>query len=48
MGEFADMMIGGVLCQYCGEYMGDEVGYPQTCNDCHHELSVAEVENEQK
>lgn len=46
MGEFVDLMIGGVLCQFCGEYIGNEVGYPQTCNDCRHELSVTDVEDQ--
>ena len=48
MGEYAEMMIGGVCCERCGEFIGNEVGYPQTCDDCYHELSVAEVEEEQK
>lgn len=46
MGEYAEMVLEGLVCQYCGEYMGDDPGYPQTCNDCQHELTVAEVEQE--
>lgn len=28
MGDIADMMIEGVLCESCGSYMGKETGYP--------------------
>lgn len=34
MGEIADMMIGGEMCQYCGEYLGDGDGYPRSCAGC--------------
>lgn len=34
MGEIADMMLEGVLCETCGEYIGDEVGYPRRCAAC--------------
>lgn len=34
MGEIADMMIDGTMCQVCGEFMGDPVGYPLTCGGC--------------
>ena len=34
MGEVAEMMLDGTLCQQCGEYIGDAVGYPRTCVDC--------------
>lgn len=45
MGEIADMMIDGVLCQYCGVIMDDLIpddsdelleapGYPRSCEDC--------------
>ncbi len=39
MGEIADMMIEGFLCQYCGQAMDDheEPGYPRTCDDCEEE-----------
>lgn len=32
MGEIADMMLEGVLCQGCGEYMGEGEGYPGFCS----------------
>jgi len=36
MGDIADMVLDGVLCQYCGALMEDEAGpgYPRTCRDC--------------
>lgn len=36
MGEIADMMIDGILCEECGEYIGDAVGYPRLCSGCSH------------
>lgn len=34
MGEIADMMINGSMCQYCGECFDDEPGYPRSCESC--------------
>lgn len=40
MGEIAEMMLDGTLCQQCGVTMpgvdedGEAPGYPQTCADC--------------
>ncbi len=34
MGEYADMMLDGTLCQSCGEYLGDGDGFPVTCSGC--------------
>lgn len=35
MGEIADMMIDGTLCEGCGEYIGEGDGFPQYCSsDC--------------
>lgn len=34
MGEIAEMMLEGCLCQSCGEYLGDGDGYPVTCDSC--------------
>jgi len=33
MGEIADMMLDGTLCEGCGVYLG-EVGYTQLCAGC--------------
>lgn len=38
MGDIADMMIDGELCQLCGQLIeGEPPGYPRTCEDCHEE-----------
>lgn len=34
MGDVSDMILDGVLCQECGEYMGGAVGFAQTCRAC--------------
>lgn len=34
MGEIADMMLDGTLCEGCGTYMGNQVGYPRKCDSC--------------
>lgn len=37
MGEIADMMLDGTLCQECGVFIGGPVEYPRTCGDCEKE-----------
>jgi hypothetical protein len=34
MGDIADMMLDGTLCQECGDYLGPECGYPRSCSGC--------------
>lgn len=35
MGEIAEMMIDGVLCEQCGIYIeGEPPGYPRKCDGC--------------
>lgn len=34
MGEVADMMLEGILCAGCGEYTGEDSGYPVYCSTC--------------
>lgn len=34
MGEIADSMIDGEMCQSCGEWLGDATGYPRYCSSC--------------
>jgi hypothetical protein len=34
MGDIADMMLEGDLCQECGEYMEGGGGFPRTCYGC--------------
>lgn len=33
MGEIAEMMLDGTLCEACGEYIGSDAGYPQYCSE---------------
>ena len=37
MGEIAEMHLNGILCERCGEYIGEEVGYPRLCGTCERE-----------
>lgn len=44
MGEIADMMIDGTMCQCCGVFLHDGhdgPGYPGYCPDCQPEDAVA-------
>ena len=34
MGEAAEMMLDGSLCEHCGAYVGEAVGYPRSCSVC--------------
>lgn len=34
MGEIAEMMLDGTLCESCGEFIGDGDGYPRKCGGC--------------
>jgi hypothetical protein len=34
MGEVADLMRDGVLCETCGVLIGDGVGHPRICDEC--------------
>lgn len=36
MGEIADMMLEGILCEQCGEFIDDdmEAGFPRLCESC--------------
>lgn len=37
MGDIADMMIDGMMCETCGEYLGEGEGYPTQCASCKEE-----------
>jgi hypothetical protein len=41
MGEIAEMMLEGILCEGCGEFMGGSSGYPRRCRGCGPEISLA-------
>lgn len=42
MGDIADMMLDGTLCEGCGEYLGDDGGFPMRCRSCASDLEEAE------
>lgn len=48
MGEIAEMMLEGMLCQYCGEYIGDGDGYPTACSGCQDYHGINEFGEEKK
>ena len=46
MGEIADMMLDGTLCESCGVYMeGSGMGYPQRCYACQREDRAGQPAN---
>lgn len=34
MGEIAEMMLDGTLCEGCGVYLGSDSGFPTYCSAC--------------
>lgn len=34
MGEIAEMMLDGSLCEGCGEFMGEACDFPRLCHRC--------------
>ena len=34
MGELADEVLEGEMCQYCGQVFIDSCGHPRTCQAC--------------
>ena len=48
MGEIADMMLDGTLCQVCGVYMGEGDGFPVTCRACSDGDEEPEMEKPKK
>lgn len=40
MGEYAEYMLNGDDCQYCGEYLGEGDGYPRSCRSCASEMKT--------
>lgn len=34
MGEIADAMINGEMCEWCGEWLGGDAGFPRLCAGC--------------
>lgn len=40
MGEIAEMMINGEMCQECGQFLAEEHGYPISCVECDGEAEL--------
>ncbi len=41
MGEIADMMLEGAMCQWCGEFIdGGGEGFPTICSGCQRQNGV--------
>jgi hypothetical protein len=34
VGEIADAMLDGTLCETCGEFIGEPIGHPRRCGAC--------------
>lgn len=46
MGDVADMLIDGTLCEDCGAVIDDDSpGHPRCCNDCERERGIAAVDS---
>lgn len=37
MGEITEMVLEGLLCEQCGQYMDDDLDCPHICTDCEKE-----------
>jgi len=48
MGEIADAMINGELCEQCGVYLGPGEGYPRLCDSCAQDAQVDAITRERK
>ena len=48
MGDIAEAMIDGLMCQVCGIFMHESVGYPRTCQDCGGDFAGVPVKKKRK
>ena len=48
MGEYAEMMLDGTCCQYCGQPIDTDAGFPQTCRDCAADIKTKKVKTRNK
>lgn len=47
MGEIAEMMLEGEICEVCGGFLDDPTGFPTTCAGCLGEtVDAAEYEKD--
>lgn len=45
MGEIADAMLNGDMCECCGEYLGEGDGFPRLCGSCKKEEDARKAKN---
>lgn len=38
MGDIAEMILEGILCEFCGVYLGEGQGFPDNCKACEGEI----------
>lgn len=44
MGDIADMMLDGTLCERCGEYIDEQQpGHPRLCSGCNDDRKLKDV-----
>ena len=48
MGDVADMMLEGQMCQGCGSILGDGDGFPVYCKSCQKENNVDQFGSDKK
>ena len=36
MSDYTDDVLDGLMCEICGVFMGESVGYPRKCQTCNH------------
>lgn len=47
MGELADATINGDMCETCGDWLGEGMGFPRSCCDeSHYNYGIGINENE--
>lgn len=53
MGEIADLMLDGIICECCGIYLEESTGYPSRCGGCSkdqdlEQFSYGEISSEER
>lgn len=48
MGEIADMMLDGSMCELCGEYLGEGDGYTRLCAGCSEDAPPPKAKKKRK
>jgi len=46
MGDVAEMILDGVLCESCGEFIGEAVGHPRDCNGCREAMGEVVIDDD--